>query len=1111
MAAIADFSGLRENIAMILSRIDTSAANGADSTEGLNAVHILVLGYGGLSLDAAKDDASLSEMLQSVCVENAELLKTYNIRRVTFMVPPLPKTAPSQAAPNVTAYRNVGIFTYRTALECSEDIMSRHIEPPLAYHLLLPRLSNYKVRPVPHESSQAVHVYEAVPADASLKTPPRFFARAVSFCEGLSAAVIEHMFVECISAFDIIGGAFRSSKEVSGNHIFINLVAPQSVLSTLDLEEIVRGIAERYSEKFQALRVSEVELKVTVRLSEESDPVPLWLIISNPTGLVLKLDTYVQVKEGLSTVFRGVGGRKGELEGVDVHAPYPISRPLDAVRARAIRSTGTLYVYDWLEIFEAAVDAAWDNFEALRPHIAIRRPRRLIESVELVVRSKSAGDGAPWTADDMGDLQIHEISRPPAQNDVGMVAWLVTLFTPEAPGGRQMVVIANDITHSVGSFGTREDAVFYLASELARKRLLPRLYLAANSGARIGMAESIQKKFKIAWTKEGDPTSGFRYLYLAPADYEAARQRSAVKAELMLEDGEVRFRITDIIGEERDLGVENLMGSGRIAGETSRAYNEIFTLTLVVGRTVGIGAYLVRLGQRTIQSKGDAPIILTGYQALNKLMGKAIYTSNDQLGGPSIMHPNGVTHLLAANHKEAVVKAVEWLGFVPTIRFGPLPCIDVTGADTIDRGIGFHPEKSTPYDPRYLIAGCTSHIDGSWISGLFDKDSFVESLDGWAKTVVVGRARLGGVPVGVVMTEGRTTEALKPADPADEKDIERKVPQAGGVWFPDSAFKTAQGIKDFNGEDLPLFVIANWRGFSGGQRDMFEEVLKYGSYIVDALVEYKQPVFVYIPPFAELRGGAWVVIDSTINSGCMEMYADSDARGGVLEPNGAAEIKFKRKHQLTAMHRCDETLQKLDVDLAAAELEDAKGSQAAAIRAQIKAREEQLAGIYEQIAVAFADLHDTPGRMAAKSVIRAEVPWQTARTYFYWRLRRRIAEFSVCRRLHCAQNGRKTLTPELRKTLDYSVLLPAVKDFFIGSGNADSSWEDDRGFLLWNREKASEIEAFIASERSRCVAKEVVEKLGECNEAVLDFLVTELGKLSSDKRRVMKEALLKSL
>jgi hypothetical protein len=38
---------------------------------------------------------------------------------------------------------------------------------------------------------------------------------------------------------------------------------------------------------------------------------------------------------------------------------------------------------------------------------------------------------------------------------------------------------------------------------------------------------------------------------------------------------------------------------------------------------------------------------------------------------------------------------------------------------------------------------------------------------------------------------------------------------------------------------------------------MFNEILKFGAYIVDAIREYMQPVFVYLPPLAELRGGAW--------------------------------------------------------------------------------------------------------------------------------------------------------------------------------------------------------------------------------------------------------------
>ena len=54
---------------------------------------------------------------------------------------------------------------------------------------------------------------------------------------------------------------------------------------------------------------------------------------------------------------------------------------------------------------------------------------------------------------------------------------------------------------------------------------------------------------------------------------------------------------------------------------------------------------------------------------------------------------------------------------------------------------------------------------------------------------------------------------------------------------------------------------------------MYQEVLKYGAMIVDALRVYKQPVFIYLPPHGELRGGAWVVVDPTINPSQMEMYA----------------------------------------------------------------------------------------------------------------------------------------------------------------------------------------------------------------------------------------------
>jgi acetyl-CoA carboxylase / biotin carboxylase 1 len=86
-----------------------------------------------------------------------------------------------------------------------------------------------------------------------------------------------------------------------------------------------------------------------------------------------------------------------------------------------------------------------------------------------------------------------------------MVAWRITLYTPEYPTGRDIIVISNDITHRIGSFGPEEDVVFLKASELARKLKIPRIYLSANSGARIGLAEELKPLFKVAWEDPEEP------------------------------------------------------------------------------------------------------------------------------------------------------------------------------------------------------------------------------------------------------------------------------------------------------------------------------------------------------------------------------------------------------------------------------------------------------------------------------------------------------------------------------------------------------------------------------------------------------------------------------
>ncbi|PIO61681.1 carboxyl transferase domain protein [Teladorsagia circumcincta] len=79
-----------------------------------------------------------------------------------------------------------------------------------------------------------------------------------------------------------------------------------------------------------------------------------------------------------------------------------------------------------------------------------------------------------------------------------------------------------------------------------------------------------------------NPEEGFEYLYVD------ASEEQALKDQIVYEkmpNGLLRLKA--VVGKpDENIGVENLQGSGMIAGETSAAYDEVPTYCLVTGRTV---------------------------------------------------------------------------------------------------------------------------------------------------------------------------------------------------------------------------------------------------------------------------------------------------------------------------------------------------------------------------------------------------------------------------------------------------------------------------------------------------------------------------------------------
>ncbi|PQE09301.1 acetyl- carboxylase protein [Rutstroemia sp. NJR-2017a BVV2] len=1012
------------------------------------------------------DDNEIVGKIKSIINEYKDELIRRRIRRLTFICGHKDGSYP-------------GYYTFRGP-EYEEDESIRHSEPALAFQLELGRLSKFRITPVFTENRN-IHIYEAVGKD--VPSDKRYFTRAVVRPGRLRDEIPTAEYL--ISESDRLMNDILDALEIIGNnnsdlnHIFINF-SPVFPLQPPEIERALGGFLERFGRRLWRLRVTGAEIRIICTDPDTGMPYPLRVVITNTSGYVIQVEMYAERKseKGGEWVFQSIGGttKIGSMHLRPVSTPYPTKEWLQPKRYKA-HLMGTQYVYDFPELFRQAIQNSWVKAVSKHSSLADKQPPtgECIEYSELVL-------------DDNDNLA--EVLREPGTNTHGMVGWVVTAKTPEYPRGRKFVIVANDITFRIGSFGPKEDQFFHKCTELARKLGIPRIYLSANSGARIGMAEELIPHFKVAWKDPGRQEAGFKYLYLDEATkkrFEDGKTKDVI-TEPITEDGETRYKITTIVGAEDGLGVECLKGSGLIAGATSRAYEDIFTITLVTCRSVGIGAYLVRLGQRAIQIEGQ-PIILTGAPAINKLLGREVYTSNLQLGGTQIMYKNGVSHMTANDDFEGVSKIVEWMAYVPDKRNSPLPIGPAT--DSWDREILFTPPEKQAYDVRHLIAG--KEDDEGFLSGLFDKDSFVETLGGWAKTVVVGRARLGGIPMGVIAVETRSVENITPADPANPDSTEQITNEAGGVWYPNSAFKTAQAIKDFNnGEQLPLMILANWRGFSGGQRDMYNEVLKYGSYIVDALVKYEQPIFVYIPPFGELRGGSWVVVDPTINPEYMEMYADEDARGGVLEPEGIVNIKYRRDKQLETMARLDPEYAELKKQLFDKSLPQ---EQLSDVKAKLFAREQLLLPVYTQVSLQFADLHDRAGRMKAKHVIREELKWREARRFFYWRVRRRVNEEYILKRMSNA-GAKNPLTSRANnlRTLAAWTGIPAFE-------------KDDRSVAMWYEENRKVVHEKVEAMKLEGVAFEVAALVRGNSKGGLKGVQQVLSMLPAEER----EAALKFL
>lgn len=195
----------------------------------------------------------------------------------------------------------------------------------------------------------------------------------------------------------------------------------------------------------------------------------------------------------------------------------------------------------------------------------------------------------------------------------------------------------------------------------------------------------------------------------------------------------------------------------------------------------------------------------------------------------------------------------------------------------------------------------------------------------------------------------------------------------------------------------------------------------------------------------------------------MEMFADQLSRGGVLEPEGTVEIKYRKRDQQKTMWRVDQKCRQLVEKMANPTI---TAEESKKLAEELKKREDLLLPMYHQVAVHFADLHDTPGRMEAVEVISGVLEWKKSREFFYWRIRRRLLE----------EDLKKKIRQLTENKTDREIGSMMSRWFAEEKGTVNSyQWEEDKVVVEWLSEQLDENNSkSLISENLRCLKREHV-------------------------------------
>ena len=319
--------------------------------------------------------------------------------------------------------------------------------------------------------------------------------------------------------------------------------------------------------------------------------------------------------------------------------------------------------------------------------------------------------------------------------------------------------------------------------------------------------------------------------------------------------------LNDSGGARIQEGVLSLAGYADIFLRNTLASGVIPQISAIMGPCAGGAVSSPAITDFTIMVKGTSHMFVTGPDVIRTVTHEEV--TKEELGG-ALTHNerSGVAHFAVEDDRECLLLVRELLSFMPGNNVDDAPRRPAAepradAAEILDTIVPASPNQ--PYDMLDVI------------EAVADDGYFLEVHRLFARNILVGFARVGGRPVGIV--------ANQPAHLAGTLDIDASVKAARFVRFCDA----------FN---LPLVTFEDVPGFLPGTVQEYGGIIRHGAKLLFAFAEATVPKVTVITRKA--YGGAYCVMSSK-HIRTDANFAWPTAEIAVMGAEGAVNVLYRRE------------------------------------------------------------------------------------------------------------------------------------------------------------------------------------------------------------------------